>query len=139
MELSHQIPFCLPQTKSWIITLYSQALTIIISTPETSETYFPVSKKYFLFSLPELSPKCEAPVGSTRRRGSMDYCNSRLTSLRGTPRAVKVDFEEAVGRDEQEESEETKLRQTVDVPAKAVEQVKTCIFMNSFLLVFFSY
>ena len=137
MELSHQIPFCLPQTKSWIITLYSQALTIIISTPETSETYFPVSKKYFLFSLPELSPKCEAPVGSTRRRGSMDYCNSRLTSLRGTPRAVKVDFEEAVGRDEQEESEEAKLRQTDNVPVQAVEQVKTYIFRNSFFACFF--
>ena len=69
----------------------------------------------------------------------MDYCNSRLTSLRGTPQAVKVDFEEAVGRDEQEESKGAKLQQTVDVPAQAVEQVKTYIFMNSFLLVFFSY
>ena len=49
----------------------------------------------------------------------MDYCSS----LRGTPRAVKLDFEDAVGRDEQEESEEAKLQQTVDVPAQPVEQV----------------
>ena len=53
----------------------------------------------------------------------MDYCSSRLTSLRGTPRAVKVDFEDAVGRDEQEESEEARLRQTTNEPGHPVEQV----------------
>ena len=53
----------------------------------------------------------------------MEYCSSRLTSLRGTLPAVKLDFEDAVGRDEQEDSEEAKLRQTDNVPAQAVEQV----------------
>ena len=64
----------------------------------------------------------------------MDYNSSRLTSLRGT----KLDFEEAVGQDEheQEESGEAKLRETVDVPAQAVQQVKTYIFMNSFFASF---
>lgn len=41
--------------------------------------------------------------------------------------AVKVDIEEAVVTDEQvEESEEARLRQTVDVPVEAVEQVLIC-------------
>ena len=80
-----------------------------------------------LFSLPELSPICETAGGPTCRRGSMDYFSSRLTSSsRGS---VKVDIEEAVGTDEQvEESEEARLRQTVDVPVEAVEQVLTYLF-----------
>lgn len=38
--------------------------------------------------------------------------------------SVKVDIEEAVGTEEQvEDSEEAILRQTIDVPVEAVEQV----------------
>ena len=68
----------------------------------------------------------------------MEYRSSRLTSVRGTMRgSMKPDIEEAVdgadqqevvddGMDEQEgESEEARLGQTVDVPAEAVEQVKS--------------
>ena len=57
----------------------------------------------------------------------MEYFSSRLTSSsRGS---VKVDIEEAVVTDEQvEESEEAGLRQTVDVPVEAVEQVLTYLF-----------
>ena len=62
----------------------------------------------------------------------MEYCSSRLTSVRGTARgAVKPDIDKAVaGAGEQEdENEEGRLGQTVDVPAEAVEQVES---LNSF-------
>ena len=67
----------------------------------------------------------------------MEYPSSRF---RGTMRgAMKPDIEEAVddGMDEQEgESEEARLGQTVDVPAEAVEQVES---LNSFFVPSYSW